>query len=147
MTVYSLDTNVLLYAINTDCPEHGACAGVVRQALSRPSDWIIADQVWFELYRWLRHASLLARPLSAEEAARTVDWYRNRSGWLHCAWSPDQFGALSARWAQGPFPPRHTFDAVLAATLRAAGVHTLVTRNIRDFSDAGFDALIDPLGR
>lgn len=146
-TVYSLDTNVLFYAINTDCAEHAACAAVVRDALESPSAWVIADQVWFELYRLLRSSTVLSRPMLAEDAARTVTWYRERSGWLHCAWTPALFAGLSSRWSQEQFPAKRTFDAVLAATLRAAGVHTFVTRNTKDFSDVGFHTVLDPMHR
>ena len=74
----SIDTSVLLYAINRDCPEHGAAIGLVRRALAEPSSWIVADQVWFELYRLLRNPSVLSAPLSAADAAETIEWYRAR---------------------------------------------------------------------
>lgn len=41
----SLDTNVLFYAINRDCPEHDPCRRLVTHALETPGDWMIADQV------------------------------------------------------------------------------------------------------
>ena len=116
----SIDTSVLLYAINRDCPEHGAAIGLVRRALAEPSSWIVADQVWFELYRLLRNPSVLSAPLSAADAAETIEWYRGRSGWL-------------------------TFDAVLAATLKAHGVRTLYTRNSRDFRTMGLFEVSDPI--
>jgi len=36
----SLDTNILLYAINKDCPEHKTCADLVQHALGEPESWI-----------------------------------------------------------------------------------------------------------
>lgn len=44
------------------------------------------------------------------------------------------------------FPHRRTHDAVLAATLLGHGVRTFYTRNLKDFWDAGFERIIDPLG-
>ncbi len=41
----SLDTNILLYAINRDCAEHEPCRALVASALDSPNDWVIADQV------------------------------------------------------------------------------------------------------
>lgn len=143
--MHSLDTNVLFYAINRDAQEHDACRRVVEYALDTPGDWIIADQVWFELYRLLRHARLLARPLSAPDAADTVAWYRDRSGWRHCAWSPGLMTRLQPVWNDPAFAPRRTFDAVLATTLLANGVTTFYTRNTRDFEQAGFAVLRDPV--
>lgn len=141
----SLDTNVLFYAINRDCPEHAACHRLISRALETPGEWVIADQVWFELYRLLRHPRLLTHPLSAEAAADAVAWYRERSGWSSCAWSPSQMPKLQALWRDDAFAPRRTFDAVLAMTLLANGVTTFHTRNRRDFERAGFAEVCDPL--
>ncbi|HDQ15372.1 MAG TPA: hypothetical protein ENN41_11225 [Sediminispirochaeta sp.] len=90
----SIDTNILLYAINSDCPEHKASLKFIGHALEEPLSWIIADQVWFELYRLLRNQVVLSRPLSAAEAVDTIQWYRYRSGWLSCAWEPNMMDTL-----------------------------------------------------
>lgn len=140
----SFDTNVLLYAVNVDSVDHGACKRMVDQALSEPESWIIADQVWFELYRLIRNQHVLPRPLTAEQAADLVAWYRNRSGWKQCAWNPRFMQKLLSEWQDGDFPARRSFDAVLAVTLKAHGVSTLYTRNIRDFNTFGFFHVIDP---
>ncbi len=50
----SIDTNVFLYAVNTDCPEYQPCRKLIETALESPEAWIISDQVWFELYRLMR---------------------------------------------------------------------------------------------
>ena len=141
----SLDTNILLYAINRDCAEHEPCRALVAHALEQPEQWVIADQVWFELYRLLRHPVVLRKPLDATTAADTVAWYRDRSGWASCAWAPGQMARLHAQWRDQHFPARRTFDAVLALTLRAHGVTRLYTRSGRDFAGAGFAEVIDPV--
>jgi hypothetical protein len=141
----SLDTNILLYAINKDCAEHEPCAALVRKALGESEKWIIADQVWFELYRLLRNPAVLARPLEASAAAATISWYRNRSGWLHCAWGIEMMGQLEGVWKNDSFSARRSFDLILALTLRANGVREFHTRNIKDFEDLGFFDLSNPL--
>lgn len=141
----SLDTNVLFYAINRDCPEHEPCRQLIEQALDSPSDWVVADQVWFELYRLLRNPKALTRPLSADQAAETVAWYGDKSGWERCAWNTAHMNKLHALWSDDGFAPRRTFDAVLAITLIAHGVTTLYTRNRKDFERAGFAEVCDPV--
>lgn len=141
----SMDTNVLLYAINKDCPEHQRCASLVRHALEEPETWIIADQVWFELYRLLRSSTVLDAPLSAAEAAVTIAWYRNKSGWLHCAWDTGMMRTLEGFWGRESFPARRSFDLVLAVTLAHSGVKELHTRNTKDFEPYGLFALANPL--
>lgn len=142
----SFDANVLLYAINRDCAEHEPCRALIAEALDTPNDWVVAEQLWFELYRLLRHPSVLQRPLDAATAANTVAWYRDKSGWQPCAWSPSQMPKLQAQWSNAEFPARRTFDAVLALTLRANGVTRFYTRNVRDFAGAGFAEVVDPVG-
>lgn len=129
----SIDTNIFLYAVNRDCPEHAASLRLVRKALEEPQSWIIADQVWFELYKLLRSPAVLAKPLSAAKAAHTIEWYRRRSGWLACAWEPGMMPSLLRRLTDASFPSRNTFDLVLAVTLKAYGVELFYTRNTEDF--------------
>jgi predicted nucleic acid-binding protein len=122
-----------LYAVNSDCPEHKAGIRLIEEALKEPRSWIIADQVWFELYRLLRNPLVLSSPLSAKAAAHTIEWYRRQSGWYTCAWDPDLMPALLSRLKEKSFPSRNTFDAVLAVTLEAHGVELFYTRNTKDF--------------
>jgi predicted nucleic acid-binding protein len=46
---------------------------------------------------------------------------------------------------QSDFPYQRTHDAVLAATLRNHDVRVFYTRNTKDFQDAGFEKVIDPI--
>ena len=75
----SFDTNILFYASIEDCAEYDRSKEAVRAALLRPQDCIIADQVYFELYRFLRNPAVLRYPLDAPRAADLVRWYRDRS--------------------------------------------------------------------
>jgi len=38
----SIDTNVLLYAADEDCPEHAAAIGFLDDALSSPDQWMLS---------------------------------------------------------------------------------------------------------
>jgi toxin-antitoxin system PIN domain toxin len=143
--VNSIDTNVLLYALNEDCPEHGACRALLEDARREPRRWVVAHQVWFELYRLVRNPAVLQKPLDAPRAAAAVNWYRERTGWLSCGFEPDMMGALEAIWSKKGFAGRNTFDAVLAVTLKCHGVKTLYTRNTKDFLPFGFFAVTDPV--
>lgn len=141
----SIDTNVFLYAINRDCPEHDAAKSFVRGALQEPAGWVVADQVWFELYRLLRNPAVLKNPLAAPQAADTIDWYRNSTGWLTCAWEPEMMKRLMPLWRDEAVPARSGFDSVLAVTLVAHGVDTLYTRNTKDFERFGLFHLSNPI--
>ncbi|MFZ4732455.1 MAG: type II toxin-antitoxin system VapC family toxin [Pirellulales bacterium] len=141
----SLDTNILLYAANEDCPEHPPALRLLDEALAAPHDWILADQVLFEMYVGLRHPRVFAKPLSAGEALKRVAFLREKSGFSFCCHQLPAWPAIRAGLALPSFPRRRTYDHVLAVTLKSHGVTTLYTRNVADFRAAGFAAVIDPI--
>ena len=97
-----------------------------------------------EYYRLVRNPSVLESPLSASGAAERLDFFRNRAGCMHCGYEIKLWPELQA-WLKRPsFPPSHTFDLILAVTLRANGVTTFFTRNDRDFNRFGFFEVINP---
>ena len=134
----SFDANILFYASIRECDEQERAIASVQEALRSPQNCIIADQVYFELYRLLRNPAVVKNPIAAPEAAELVSWYRDRSGFGRCAWEPGFYADLSASWSASSFPSRKTFDAILAITLRRNGVSRLYTRNLRDFTDCGW---------
>ncbi len=141
----SLDTNILLYALNADCEEHDRARLLIDTALGEPDRWIVADQVYFELYRLLRNTAVLTTPLSAADAARTIDWYRTRSGWLHCAYDSGLMPRVAGTWESESFAARTTFDLVLAVTLASNGVDEFHTRNTNDFRPFGLFTVRNPI--
>ena len=141
----SFDTNILFYASIEDCPEHERYLGAVKDTLLRPHECVVADQVYFELYRLLRNPAVLQRPLDARTAAGLVSWYRDRSGFGRCVWEPAFYADLATVWSSDSFPSRRTFDAILAVTLKRNGVTRFFTHNLRDFANCGFEP-VDPIG-
>ena len=141
----SLDTNVLLYASNEDCKEYRKARALVQQALDHPSEWIISDQVYFELYRLLRNPLVLEHPLSAVQAWQIIDFYRYQSGWMHCCYETSFMAEIASHLKRTEFPPRRTFDSLLAITLKKHCVDAFYTRNTRDFEAFQWFTLIDPL--
>ena len=141
----SLDTNILLYAADEDCREHAAAIGLVNEALRAPADWLLSDQVLLELYPGLRHPAIFAKPLSGPEAARRVAFLRDQSGFSFCCYEPRSWPMIQAGLSAAGFPRRRTYDLVLAVTLRSNGVDEFYTRNVKDFRDAGFARLVNPI--
>jgi predicted nucleic acid-binding protein len=143
--VKSLDTNVLLYAADEDCREHAAAIRLVNEALGSPAEWMLADQVLFEMYAGLRHPGVFAKPLSAAQAARRVAFLREESGFSFCCHELRSWPMIHAGLSAPAFPRRRTYDLVLAVTLRVNGVTEFYTRNVADFRDAGFTGLVNPI--
>jgi len=63
----SIDTNILLYAQNMDCPEHPAAYEFVLNCSLR-DDVVLCELVLVELYVLLRNPSVLKTPLSSAQA-------------------------------------------------------------------------------
>jgi predicted nucleic acid-binding protein len=141
----SLDTNILLYAADEDCREHDAAIRLLNDALGSPAEWMLSDQVLFEMYAGLRHPGVFAKPLSAAEAARRVAFLRDESGFSFCCHELRSWSTIHAGLSASAFPRRRTYDLVLAVTLRSNGVTDFYTRNVADFRDAGFDRIINPI--
>jgi predicted nucleic acid-binding protein len=89
MSLCSLDTNILLYAANEDAPEHVICKAFLQNVIVNPQNWIIADQVYLELYRALRSPRVMSHPLSAVEAAGHVSLLRDGMGVMHCGYNSE----------------------------------------------------------
>lgn len=145
MSLSSLDTNLLLYAANEDAAEHVVCKAFLQKVIEAPSGWIIADQVYLELYRAIRNPKVMSYPLSAKQAADHVSILRDQLGIMHCCYNSECWNVVIQNLGSAHFPYRRTQDAILAATLVSYGVKTFYTRNTKDFADLGFQAVINPI--
>lgn len=145
MSLSSLDTNLLLYAANEDAAEHIVCKALLQRVIEEPLGWIIADQVYLELYRALRNSKVISYPLSAKQAAKHISILRNQLGIMHCSYNSDCWDVVMRHLESDNFPYRRTHDAILAATLVSHGVKVFYTRNTKDFVDSEFQAVINPV--
>lgn len=145
MSLSSLDTNILLYAANEDAAEHAVCKMFLQSIADNSADWVVADQVYFELYVALRNPKIMERPMSAAEAANHVSTVRNELGIMHCGYQPECWNTAIRSMKSDDFPFRRTHDTVLAATLLAHGVKVFYTRNTKDFLASGFDQVVNPV--
>ena len=141
----SIDTSVLLRATNTACPEHPRARAFLELAVRNPRNWTISDQVLFEYYRLVRSPGLFEKPLSAEEAACHVRYFREEVGWRHCAYDRDCWNEVAAALADPGFDARRVSNLLLAVTLRRNGVEALCTHNPAAFRSFGWLRVVDPL--
>jgi toxin-antitoxin system PIN domain toxin len=139
----SIDTNILLYAQNADCPEHARAAGFLTECAGR-SDVVVCELVLVELYILLRNPAVVARPLGAKAAAAVCQAYRRHPCWRLVEHGPvmDQVWRLATGES---FARRRIIDARLARTLQHHGVTELATVNTRDFAGLGFTRVWNPL--
>jgi len=141
--VISIDTNILLYAQNADCPENKRAFDFVSSCGKR-EDVALCEMVLVELYVLLRNPAVLQHPLPADQAADVCQVYRQNPRWRLIENAPvmDQVWVLAGQMA---FPRRRIFDARIALTLLHHGVTELATANEKDFGGFGFHKVWNPL--
>ena len=140
-----LDSNILIYAVNSGCQEHTSARQVYEKMLNSADRWIISDRVLFELYRGLRNRKVLERPLNHGQALEQIQFLREDSGVQHCAYETTFWRAVTRGFTELERNSAHLFDRVLAVTLRRHGVETFFTRNEKDFAGFGFKTVINPI--
>lgn len=126
-----LDTNVLVYALNADAPQHPASRAVVQAAFDRRLPGIIVPQVLVEFLAVVTSSRRVTRPLDPSRAWEQVAMFRANLPVLDL-----RLGALSVLgelMIAQPTTGRGVFDLFLAAQMRTHGVGTICTYNGSDF--------------
>lgn len=141
----SLDTNILIYAVNSSCKEHNRARAIYEDLLSNPADWIVADQVLFEFFTALQNPNILAKPLSKHKALEQVRFLREESGAMCCAYEVSAWNSLVTMLGASKDKNRIIFDYVLAITLKINGVKTFYTRNKKDFESLDLFEVVNPI--
>jgi len=138
----SIDTNILLYAQNADCPEHEPARDYLL-GLAQSQDVAICELVLVELYLLLRNPAVIRQPLGPSEAAEMCRSYRGNPRWRLIENAPVMEGVWSAAGDVG-FARRRIIDLRLALTLQHHGVTELATANVKDFEGLGFERVWNP---
>ncbi len=140
----SVDTNIILYAINSGCNEFPSARAFMDELAER-DDVVICELVLVELYMLLRNRAVVGRPLGAQAAVDVCVALRRNPRWMIAESGP----VMEDVWklaAAPSFARRRIVDARLALTLRHHGVTELATHNHRDFQGFGFDRVWSPIG-
>lgn len=140
----SVDSNILLYAHDTTCPEHEAARGFIR-GHAADGDFTLCELVLVEFYVLLRNPTVLKSPLSAREAVAAIQVYRSNPHWRIVESAPGTMGDVWRAAEAADFPRRRIFDARLAYTLLRHNVTRFATRNVGDFKSFGFQKVWDPI--
>jgi len=139
----SVDTNILLYAQNVDCPENSH-ALTFLQDIACLESVVICELVLVELYLLLRNPAVLTSPLPASDAVAVCTAFRTNSKWRLVENAP----VMPAVWEAArteQFARRRIIDLRLALTLQHHGVTEFATANIKDFQDVGFERVWNPV--
>jgi toxin-antitoxin system PIN domain toxin len=143
----SIDTNVLLPAVEADNVQHKKAAAFLDSLHGR-DDVIISEFVLLELYVLLRNPAVLAKPLDGAKASAVCEAFRRHPRWQLVGFTPDSRTFHDELWPRlraKQFARRRAYDWRMALTLLRHGVREFATVNVKDFEGLGFARVWDPL--
>lgn len=145
--MFAIDTNLLVYAHNTDSKFHKQAAAFVSQVTNEHDQKgqhkiCLPTQVLSEFVHvitWQR----VEKPLSITEAVRVVRDYRDMG--IPIIHQRETQIQTFLELLESSTTRKKVFDIVLAATLKDNGISGLYTVNVDDFKTFDFLEAINPL--
>jgi hypothetical protein len=66
--MFVVDTNVLIYAADSDSPEHKKCRSLLQHWREQSSPWYLTWGIVYEFLRVITHPRIFRKPLQLDEA-------------------------------------------------------------------------------
>lgn len=127
-----IDTDVLVYAINLDAPQHEAARAFIEAARAGRWRCALVPQVLLEFFAVVTDGRRVAVPLAPETALEQVAAWRAIFPVIEVGKKALDY--LPEVLAEKPVKGGGIFDAWLVAQMRAAGMETICTYNPGDFT-------------
>ena len=129
-----LDTNILLYAVNTACHEHSPCRNYLEHLFSSRETVFIPDNVLYEFLRVSTHARVFQNPLTSQKASSFVDHLLSQQDVSLLSATKDHWNSLRQLLDELGSPSGNFFfDIHTAALMREHGIRQIATADA-DFS-------------
>ncbi len=143
----SIDTNILLPAVETKNAAHAAASAFIETLQDR-DDVAICEFILLELYVLLRNPAVLAKPLAATAATDVCEAFRQHPRWQIIGFPAESRAFHDRFWPrlrEPDFARRRVYDWRAALVLLQQGVTEFATVNEKDFRDFGFKRVWNPL--
>lgn len=129
----AVDTNILVYALFANAPQHKASRALLSRAGQNDANLFVAAQSLAEFFAVVTNPRRVTVARSVQEAIDAVEDLMTLPG-LTVLSPPND---VASRWCdllrQHPVKGADIFDLQLIATILANGVHRLYTFNVVDF--------------
>jgi hypothetical protein len=129
-----VDTNILVYSLYNDAPQHAASRALMEQANSDTAALLVTHQTMAEFFAVVTNPRRVTNPKTPAEAVAAVKDFMALPG---LGLLPQPLDAVS-RWCdlvqQHPVRGADIFDLQLIATMLASGVNRIYTYNRGDFN-------------
>jgi uncharacterized protein len=144
--MFVVDTNVLLYAANSDCREHDACLHLLERARNQSGAWYATWSILYGFLRIVTHPRVLTRPWETEPAWTFVKSLLSSPGFSILAETDRHELVVGEIISELPDLAGNVLsDLHIAALMREHGIATIYTRDV-DFHRFPFLRVIDPTG-
>jgi predicted nucleic acid-binding protein len=126
-----VDTNVLVYALDADAPQHAAARALLEMAREASITLFTTSQILCEFYSIVTNPRRVSKPRSAADALTAIS---SLLAFLHVlpvpAHTVDGWMDLLRRH---PVTGSDVFDLQIVATMQANGMQRIYTFNTADF--------------
>jgi toxin-antitoxin system PIN domain toxin len=140
-----IDTNLLLYAVNLDAPEHGRAVAFLQGVARSESNWYLTEGIVYEFLRVSTHPRVFARPLKAAEALSFVEAILAGARVAVLSAGPRHWPALAQLLGELRRPAGNLFfDVRTLALMREHGVRRIHTADTDFLQFPGIE-VVDPL--
>ncbi len=127
-----IDTNVLVYALDADAPQHAAARALLEAAREEPGSLFVTSQILCEFYSIVTNPRRVLKPHAAADAMAAISSLlafldvlpvpaHAVEGWLDLL-------------RRHPVTGGDVFDLQIVATMQANGVRRIYTFNAADFA-------------
>jgi hypothetical protein len=143
--MWVVDTNVLLYAVNRDAPDHDRCLELLETFRRQPSPWYLTWGIIYEFIRVATHPRVFRQPWSLATAWSFLEALLaapNLS--VLVAGDAHQHVAGQVFNEMPDICSNLVFDARTAILMREHGIRTIYTRDV-DFNRFPFLEVVDPV--
>jgi predicted nucleic acid-binding protein len=126
-----VDTNVLVYAVNSDAPKHTSCRALVEAVRAGEVQCALVPQVLLEFHAIVTDGRRVTRPLAPETAQEVVRALRGFFPVLDACREALEY--LPVVVVEKGISGGDIFDAWLVAQMRVLGIDRICTYNAKDF--------------
>ena len=126
------DTNILVYALDADAPQHATARALLELARSGSVILYVTSQILCEFYSVVTNARRVARPRTPDDALNAIS---DLLAFLHVLPIPSRTVEGWMRLLRRhPVTGGDIFDLQIIATMQANGIARIYTFNTDDFS-------------
>ena len=130
-----LDANILVYAVNTNAPQHAASRRLLETALDPAVTLYVTLQILCEFYSVVTNPKRIAAAFTAAEATQMISDLLELPGLRILATPPLAARKLTELLKSHPVTAANIFDLQIVATMQTNDIQRIYTFNVGDFEE------------